>query len=80
MQNTEFIVGTIVNEPRMAENRVTFTLQRDNQQLESCLSGAGTAFSTSQFKLGARVSLIGEHKENMISGPAPSFVFTEIGK
>jgi len=80
MQNTEFIVGTIVSEPRMTENRVTFTLQRDNQQLESCLSGAGTTFSTSQFRIGARTSLIGEHKENMVSGGTPSFIFSEVGE
>lgn len=80
MAGTETFSGNVATAPRETGGRITFLLALPDGQVLSCLSGAGTKFSTSQFVNGEKITVIGERKADLTFGETPFFVFSEFKK
>jgi hypothetical protein len=76
----EKITGKIATLPEADGTRIKFLLALQTGQVLSCMSGAGTKFSTSDFINGQPISVIGERKADLILGRTPFFVFSSFEK
>jgi hypothetical protein len=73
----EKLSGTVTTAPQIDAGVVLFGLERDdNGALFSCM--AGVRFEGSVPKKGSRLTVVGEHKADLIAGRTPCFVFSAI--
>ena len=73
----EKLSGTVATGPQIDAGIVLFGLKRDdNGAVFSCM--AGVCYEGSLPKRGSRLTVVGEHRADLILGRTPCFVFSAI--